>query len=213
MSSTTTPPLAFVDTESSHLDERYGHAWEIAVIRRDHDGIETENLWQVRIDLTHASPQSLEIGGYHQRFAVPEGWDAMAIHAYADGTTKRMQLTRAELIDEVGVLLAGAVMVGSNPAFDDRFLRKLYVDPPWHYRTVDFAAVAAGHRYGLAAALRAAGGTVRAGDLPSLPYNSRDLSRYFGVEPPAPGVAHTAMGDAKWARDVFLAVTGAKAGA
>jgi DNA polymerase III epsilon subunit-like protein len=43
------------------------------------------------------------------------------------------------------------------------------------------------------------------------PINSRWLSRQVGVEPPGPDVAHTALGDARWARDVYDAVTGRKA--
>jgi DNA polymerase III epsilon subunit-like protein len=38
--------------------------------------------------------------------------------------------------------------------------------------------------------------------------SSKWLSRKVGVEPPGEGVAHTALGDARWARDVYDAVTG-----
>jgi hypothetical protein len=39
------------------------------------------------------------------------------------------------------------------------------------------------------------------------PISSRWLSRQVGVEPPGEGVAHTALGDARWARDVHDAIT------
>jgi hypothetical protein len=39
------------------------------------------------------------------------------------------------------------------------------------------------------------------------PISSRGLSRQIGVEPPAEGVAHTALGDARWVRDMYDAIT------
>jgi DNA polymerase III epsilon subunit-like protein len=108
--------------------------------------------------------------------------------------------------------LAGAVIVGSNPGFDVAFLSKLLWAHgrklPWHYRPVDIATLAAGYQNGIAATLRSAGGEMKEGDLLSLPFSSRSLSSWVGVEPPGDDVAHTALGDARWARDVYDAVTG-----
>ena len=56
-------PLAFVDTETTHLDAEVGEAWEVAVILREQDRrTDTEYVWQVRPDLTTADPESLRIG-------------------------------------------------------------------------------------------------------------------------------------------------------
>ncbi|MFB7900287.1 hypothetical protein ACFC1B_28655, partial [Streptomyces xiamenensis] len=68
-------------------------------------------------------------------------------------------------------------------------------ETPWHYRPVDVATLAAGHLIG---AGRAAEVTV--------PYSSRALSRALGVEPPGHD-AHTALADARWARDLHDAAT------
>lgn len=189
-------PLAFVDTETSGLDPRRHDAWEIAVIRRD-DGVDTEHLWQVRIPLETADPDALDIGKYHQRFAVPDGWDAVQL---APDGSPIVQLTLPELLFDVQEALADAVMVGSNPAFDDAFLKKLLQANGrrigWHYRTVDIATLAAGYLIGAG----------RGGEV-AMPYSSRGLSRAVGVEPPGYD-GHQAMVDARWAKAVFDAVVG-----
>lgn len=204
-------PIVFVDTETTHLDAGIGDAWEVAVIRRDADGIETENLWHIRIDLAAADPESLRIGRYAERFAVPEGTDAVEIRTYGDDSTMREHLTHRDVRNRIGELLAGAVLIGSNPGFDDRFLRKLLGSAPWHYRPVCIATLAAGWKLGMAEMATSLGGRRYPSDEVPFPFSSRDLSRWTGVEPPADGVAHTALGDARWARDVFDAVTGGAA--
>ena len=96
-------------------------------------------------------------------------------------------------------------MVGSNPAFDAAFLgRLLGVWPlPWHYRPVDVATLAAGNCYGAGSATQFPGAPIG-----PPPWSSREMSRLMGVEPPGPDDAHTALADARWARDVYDAATG-----
>lgn len=201
--------LAFVDTETTHLDPRHGDAWEIAVIRRREDGVDTEYLWQVRPDLTTADPESLSIGRFHERFAVPDGWDA--IEFIPSGPPMRWKLP--EMLFDLQEALSGAVLVGSNPGFDVAFLSKLLQangrKQPWHYRPIDIATLAAGRQLGMNAVERAFGGVPA--DEVTFPFSSRAMSRSVGVEPPGSDVAHTAIGDARWARDVFDAVTGGAA--
>lgn len=204
-------PVAFVDTETTHLDPRHGDAWEIAVIRRREDGVDTEYLWQVRPNLATADPESLSIGRFHERFAVPEGWDA--IEFSPSGPPMRWKLP--EMLFDLHEALSGAVLVGSNPGFDVAFLSKLLWAHgrklPWHYRPIDIATLAAGYRFGQRASGAYGGDFAFDSDLPSQPFSSRSLSRQVGVEPPGDDVAHTALGDARWARDVFDAVTGGAA--
>jgi DNA polymerase III epsilon subunit-like protein len=203
------PPLAFVDCETTHLDPRSGDVWEIAVIRRRRDGVETEFVWQVRPDLTTADPEALNIGRFHERFAVPDGYDA--IEFIPSGPPMRTLIP--EMLFDLQEALSGAVVIGSNPGFDVAFLTKLLHAHdrklPWHYRPIDIATLAAGFQLGLAASGVYGGDFLFPGDYPQLPFKSYDLSRAVGVEPPSKEDAHTALGDARWARDVYDAIADA----
>lgn len=203
--------LAFVDCETTHLDAEIGDAWEVAVILRDVDDNEptdTEYVWQIRPNLATADPEALEIGRYLERFTVPVVAEA-AFTGYENGPV--VPMTRAQAVSAVLSVLRGAVLVGSNPGFDDRFLRKLLGSAPWHYRPRDIATFAAGRLYGQAHEMsrlsddRSFYGRVEA--LLGEGWSSRELSRAVGVEPPGDD-AHQALVDCRWARDVYDAVTG-----
>ena len=187
--------LAFVDTETTGLDPFLHDVWEVAVIVRE-GGHDTEHTFRLRpACFADADPKALEINRYMERVTAP-GWK------WDDRQPAARQLYR---------LLDGAVMVGSNPAFDAEFLAHFFGSyfekpKPWHYRTIDVATLAAGRQYGLAVALTGVGGELRDDDLPTLPFSSYGLSRWAGIEPPAPDVAHTALGDARWARDLWDAL-------
>jgi hypothetical protein len=216
--STTKPvvPLAFVDTETTHLDAEIGEVWEVAVILREFDAVaapytDTEYVWQFIPDLTKADPESLRIGRFEERFQVPFDLDVeAAFTGYDDGPV--VPMTRMQGVNAILSVLRGAVLIGSNPAFDDRFLRKLLGpgSAQWHYRPVCIATLAAGQKLGMAKLGRLAGVKPLPSDEVVFPFSSRDLSRWTGVEPPAGDVAHTALGDARWARDVFDALTGSR---
>ncbi len=185
-------PLAFTDCETTHLNAEIGEAWEVAVVLREYeDGshTDTEYVWEFAIDPVPGAfdPEALRISRWHERRQLATGTTQAAFSGY----TPAVEMPRTEAIQAITNVLRGAVLIGSNPGFDERFLRKLLGpgSAQWHYRPYDIVQLAA-----------ASIGLEKAGPLP---WSSRVLSRAVGVEPPGPDVTHTALGDARWARDVY----------
>ncbi|MBL1108015.1 hypothetical protein JK361_26080 [Streptomyces sp. 5-8] len=184
--------IAFVDCETTHLEAEIGEAWEVAVILRQQNAgrtTDTEYVWQFTIDQAAADPEALRIGRYRERHLVDPSWGA----AFT-GPGPVLPCSRSSAIEAIASMLSGAVLVGSNPGFDDRFLRKLLGpgSARWHYRPYDIVQLAA-----MKVGVEVAG---------PLPWSSRKLSHAVGVEPPNEETAHTALGDARWARAVYDAV-------
>ncbi|MEV7394905.1 3'-5' exonuclease [Streptomyces sp. NPDC091215] len=190
--------IAFLDTETTGLDPFLHDPWEIAVILRV-DGDDEEHVFRIEPDLSNATAEALRINRYHERTTAPDWqWDdreTAARHLYT--------------------LLDGAVLVGSNVAFDAEMLTHLlgrYFDQPrpWHYRTVDIATLAVGSLYGRAAE-RARRGVAawfpRIAAAVGWPWKSYTVSRLVEVEPPAADVGHAALPDARWVRDMWDRIT------
>lgn len=214
--------LVFLDTETTSLDDERGEVWEIAAIVRDPGQDDTEYLWQVRPDLATADPKSLEISRYYQR-------RRLSIHATNEAAT----MLSPDLVEEYGPhptpehtgandvalrlagLLDGAHVVGGNPAFDFRFLRRFLraQNECWtaHYHLIDIQALTVGWLYGKAAELKKAQPHVdwswTLDEITELPWKSTALYRATGVDPDR-FEAHTALGDARLVRAIFDAITG-----
>lgn len=180
-----TSRLAFIDCETTALrpDRR---AWEIAVIVRDPGVEDVAYRWFVDIDdldLGNADPFALKIGRFHERH--PEM--RSPVEFGDDWAAEEVALWKVE------ALIRGATVVGIQVDFDtatlDARMRANGICPSWSHRIVDARAVAAG-------ALR----------LPP-PWKPEEIYGSFGVFCPEED-RHTALGDARLARDLYDAVFG-----
>jgi hypothetical protein len=189
-------PLAFIDTETDgvHPGKR---PWEIAIIRREPDGTETE--WQafVEIDLSTADPFGLRVGRFYGRHPLGRriAQDPDLPQPYRENI---LALHHAAMT--VAQMTHGAHLVAATPSFDaevfDRLLRDHGLVPSWHYHLIDIGVLAVG-------ALAAKGEVFRP------PYKSDELTEALGVELATDEERHTAMGDTRWVRRVYDAVMGA----
>lgn len=180
--------LVFLDTETTSLDADTGEIWEVGLITRgDHpQPADIEFRYLVKVDLTTADPMSLQIGRFHDR------------HPHGNNEGQRQESTAAldpaDVARQVAYLTHGAHLVGNVVSFDEERLRKLLPthghQPSWNYHLVDVEALVAG-KLGLAP-----------------PWKSPDLSEAIGVPLPDEADRHTALGDARWARDLYDAVMG-----
>lgn len=191
--------LAFVDTECTglSLDD---DIWEFAAIVREEDGTEHTHQLFIQHDTVRCwdLPESF-LADHRARFPTspttewhPDVW------------------SREAAAEEIaGLLGAKTHIVGAVPNFDTErlalLLRRFGLTPGWHYHLIDVENLAVGYLHGRWAASGAAG--VR--DV-SLPWNSNDLSSAVGVDPERFD-RHTALGDAKWARAIYDAITGGPA--
>jgi hypothetical protein len=210
--------VCFCDTETTSLrhDRR---AWEVALIVRRPPGRDEEHRWFIRsedLDLGNADPASLRIGRFYERHPDYRGYTGPD-RAYPE----------AYVLSEVEKLTRDAHLAGAVVSFDADVLgtrmRANGICPSWHYHLIDCEALAVGWMngrrsrqneivdgYPLENEGRPAPGLVR-WDSPGpwevpLPWKSRDLTAALGVVVPAED-EHTALGDARWARATYDAVT------
>lgn len=209
--------LAAVDCETTGLDPDRHEIWEVALILHDPPDGDVEHppdreyVWQLPVDLGNADLIALNIGRFHERrlrtasdtplhpakYVVRD----VGMHAWAS---------------EFARLTWGAHLLGAVPSFDDqrlaRLLRKHGACPGWHYHLVDVETLAIGWQLGrwFQAKLDAptTGMDVEEGPFRiEYPWNSKVLSKAVGVDPGA-YEAHTALGDARWALDIYRRLTG-----
>lgn len=181
--------IVFVDTETTSLrpDRR---AWEIALIVRD-EGEDHEHCWMISeddLDLGNADPFSLKVGGFYER------------HPAYNRThfSKTPLLEERDVFPQVEALTRGAHLVGAVPNFDAEVLgarmREYGILPAWHYHLIDVETLTVGTLVGR-------------GQLVPLPWDSNELSQALGVTRTKQS-RHTALGDARWARDLYDAAVG-----
>jgi DNA polymerase III epsilon subunit-like protein len=190
----------FLDTETTGLNPDVCEIWEIGAILREEGGRDVEYGWQIRPSLVGAEPTGLRIGRYYQRSLVTraqfgEAWKLR--HPSNDpGDTERdpARWTNGDIVAaELAHMLDGAFLVGAVPWFDERFLQRFLAQRNQsatnHYHLVDVETLAAG-----ALGLKPKWDFDSVLDAYGLKYDEADR--------------HTALGDARMARDLFDAVYG-----
>lgn len=170
-------PLTFLDAETTGLDaEDLAEPFELAWVFWD----EATQSWRERVlwlpvDLTTASEDALSKNRYYER---------------VDECTKLYGVSAEEGAKIVSRELTSKQIAGANPAFDmriiRRFLRKNSKKAAWFYRPLDVTDYAAGF-VGL-----------------TRPWNLDTAAKALGIPELPSGERHTALGDARLARDVYL---------
>jgi hypothetical protein len=202
--------VVFIDTETTSLrpDRR---AWDVALIVREDGADDVELQWFIDpddLDLGNADPFALRIGHFYERH--PAVTDS---NPWAGGVDPESFVLRL-----VEAATRGAHLVGAVPNFDADVLgtrmRAHGILPSWHYHLIDVETLVVGWINGVGS--RAVDEAHMRDEDPPLidrsraapPWDSEVLSRLVGVEPPAGAERHTALGDARWARDMYDAVMG-----
>lgn len=193
-------PICFVDTETTGVHNRR-IPWEVAVIRRNPDGTETE--WQtfLGVDLSDADQFGLKVGRFWERHPMGRwvsGADGSKLSDSSWAWTVAAGLMGAqEAAMRFARLTFGAHVVGAVPDFDtvtmDPRLREAGLMPVHHYHLIDIETLAVGFLVG------------RDRKRIDPPWSSDELFAAFGIDVPAED-RHTAMGDARAVMRLYDAI-------
>lgn len=184
--------ICFIDTETTGLGPDC-EWWELGLIERTPVG-DREYLWQRRPGMAHAEPMGLRIGRYYDRTdaaLVDEGAVRQIFNGVDIPADKRHVNPDRWAAADIAQILDGATIVGAVPWFDtvmiDKWLRANGQAGTWNYHLVDVETLAAGQLV-----------------LPP-PWNFDKLLAAYGLVHDEAD-RHSALGDAKMARDLFDAV-------
>ena len=194
-----TAPLVFMDTETTGLSIA-DDIWEFAAIRREPDGNETE--FHIFIEHSRSKCERLPTEFRDDHYS-----------RYLD----HLAYTRKQACELIASVFRNGEphVVGAVPNFDtERIVRMVHEHYPawklgWHYHLIDVENLAVGYLFArYEANKRIYRELMPAGPASiALPWDSDELSKQIGVDP-SQFERHTAMGDARWARAIYDAVTG-----
>lgn len=217
-------PIVFADSETDSLDPRTRQPWDIALIRREPDGTESEHQFYVDLDLSKSDPFALKIGKFWQRH--PKGRYYSGAAAFAEEpldnggprehTGRYHQpigqlLTRRAAAQRILRITHGAHIVGAIPSFDTITMEPLLWEAglmgTWHHHIIDVEALAVGYLRGRASSDQVGAYDPRWRTL-GPPWKSDDLHHMLDLDPIAEEDRHTALGDARWARAFYDKIMG-----
>jgi hypothetical protein len=175
--------LVFMDTETTGLSLE-DDIWEFAAVRREEDGTESELHLFIEHDPNKCArlPESFR-ADHGQRF--PSACSGRVdSRSYAANVIANFTQNKAHI-------------VGAVPNFDTERLTMLLRDhggrkPEWHYHLIDVETLAIG-------------ALVSGGTAVELPWDSDAISNLVGVHVRIEE-RHTAMGDVRWAMQIYDAV-------
>jgi hypothetical protein len=188
-----------VETQGLHRQRR---AWEIAAIVRPHDGTRADDIEFscfvdiADLDLSNAEPDALAIGRFWERHPqahlVPLVGTLLGVERELPAVPPAGAVRREwEALSTLADLTKGAIIHGSNPAFDVETLSPRMavsrLEPGWHYHPEDTPGVARGWLLGRGHR--------------DVPRKSDQVSALCGIDPTRYD-RHTALGDCRWTRDL-----------
>lgn len=191
--------VIFTDCETTGLDVFRHDAWEIAWIEwnseRDQWVETTYCIWPEH--LAEAEPMALSVNNFYQRAAQIQAIDGFS--------------GQHEVAEQMAYRFAGKHVIGACPWFDDRFYQKLLLNMgfqvSWHYHLLDVEAAALGFLAATQGAREIGGVRYPNLELP-LPWKSDWLAEMLGMDRPDKQYRHTALGDAREVKEVFLNIFG-----
>ena len=175
----------FVDTETTGLDPDVHAVWEVAFIIDGH-----EYAWQLSNDYRrhHMDAWAVDLTSLRLNRMLDRYDDSAAIEPESLAGLVLPEYPHTTL---TGVL-EGRHLVAANPKFDMDFLTPLFTvfepDPPWHYRPICVESLAMGFTGEYVKGLKGSAEAV------GVPYDESE--------------AHSALYDARLAKQIFEAVMG-----
>lgn len=208
--------LAFIDTETTGLDDSIHPIWEVAVIvdGEEHCWQQKLNVWapddvvEAEVWTPPGARRGLPISDTGQWGRLPTVSPWSLENGLADRYNHVDALAPADSIRRFAELTAGRAIIGSNPSFDmtrlgllhDRYIGGRH---PWDYHLIDIRSAVVPRALDYHRRISDARDEPY-GETPSPRWSTARLSEMIGVDPPETG--HTALGDARWVKEMWETV-------